>query len=138
MTKINVSVEMDLTIQSKGIVPRFLAWVEANREYDEVGGGPITGECDYQPGPFDPNRVRVYEADGLWQVAIPKTPFKPELKDDILYVHVYSNVPMQSFAEDFGKFLKALGVEDFECPDTRYLGCVKAAVEFLEKGKVIE
>lgn len=136
MTEIGISVEFDLTIHSEGIVPRFLAWVEENREYDEVGGGPITGECDNQPGPFDPRRVSVYEAEGLWLVAIPKTPFKPELKDNILYIHVYSNVPMQSFAEDFGKFLKALGAKGFECPDVSYLGRIKQAVEFLERGEL--
>jgi hypothetical protein len=135
MTTIGVSIEMDLTIQSEGIVPRFLAWVESNREYDEIGGGPITGECDNQPGPFDPDRVNVYEANGQWLVAIPKIPFKPELKDNILYVHIYSNIPMVTFHEDFGAFLKALGVEKFEAPDKRYLECVRQAVEFLGRGE---
>jgi hypothetical protein len=134
--KIGVSFELDMTIQSEGITPRFLAWVEANREYDEVGGGPITGECNYQPGPFDPERVDVYEANGQWLVAVPKVPFKPELKDDILYVHIYPNIPMQVFAEDFPAFLRALGVESFDCPDKRYLGCAEKAVEFLEKGEL--
>lgn len=130
-TKISASFEMDLTIRDEGIAGRFLAWVEENREYDEVGGGAITGECN-EPGPFDPQRVDVYEASGLWLVAVPEVPFKPELKDAVLYVHIYPNIPMQSFAEDFGAFLRALGVEGFECPDKRYLGCVERAVRFLE------
>jgi hypothetical protein len=136
MTEISLSAEFDLSIRDPGIEGRFLAWVKENEQIDEMSGYPVVGRFP-EANHWDDEEVHSYQA-GLWLVGVPqkRTLFRPELEGAVLWVHIYSNVPMQVFYKDFPDFLKAIGVEKFEMRIPRYVECIKQAVEFLERGEV--
>lgn len=121
-------VEMRLTIHREGIAKSFLDWFE--RQYDAAS------ECqrmldDESSGCF--RQCDNYWVNGLWIVGVPRQVMLREEPGSILFIQVCPNIPMQYFADEFWKFVSAIGINDFTLQYPPYWDRVEAAMRSIKE-----